>query len=443
MPNRTNSNSKSGWIKFLSFVLIAGLISMAGALSLAKLIPDTGIAGVMGLGMALAGFGWGANSHFSGGGGRLNRLLTELQGITAVVAQGSNEVASAAASVSESTQDQAASIRQVSEGLVQMVTELAGCGGQAADATELATSNVDKAKGGVKAMERMSQAIDDIKTSSNETARIIKTIDEIAFQTNLLALNAAVEAARAGDAGKGFAVVAEEVRNLAQRSAEAARSTTELIEQSTRNTETGVQVNQEVADFLEEINAASGQVNTLIQSVAVTINNQVKVIQQVNDEIVRTDHSIQANAANAEQSASAADELASQAFELKRALVSGGQHNPGQVASPTARIIRPVVKTPPNAIAKPNPGSSGQSSCPTIGSKTQCWETKKCGRIPGGEKAEEMGICPAYPDNGQDCWNIAGTFCGGKIQGDAAAKRGGCLTCDFYSEMHGRKLETV
>ena len=102
-------------------------------------------------------------------------------------------------------------------------------------------------------MNRMTQTIGKIKASSDETAKIVGTIDEIAFQTNLLALNAAVEAARAGEAGKGFAVVAEEVRNLAQRSAEAAKTTANLIEESVRNSEDGVKVTQEVGNILNEI----------------------------------------------------------------------------------------------------------------------------------------------------------------------------------------------
>ena len=116
------------------------------------------------------------------------------------------------------------------------------------EARSLADSASGSADQGAAAMERMSTAINDIKTSSDETAKIVTTIDEIAFQTNLLALNAAVEAARAGEAGKGFAVVAEEVRNLAQRSAEAARNTAEMIEGSVRNADNGVAISKEVAE---------------------------------------------------------------------------------------------------------------------------------------------------------------------------------------------------
>ena len=163
----------------------------------------------------------------------------------------------------------------------------------------------------------MSQAIDDIKTSSDETAKIIKTIDEIAFQTNLLALNAAVEAARAGEAGKGFAVVAEEVRNLAQRSAEAARNTADMIEGSVKNADNGVQISQEVGQSLQEIAEGNRKVNDLVAEIAAASAEQAQGIEQINTAVGQMDQVTQSNTASAEESSSAAEELASQAQELK------------------------------------------------------------------------------------------------------------------------------
>ena len=182
-----------------------------------------------------------------------------------------------------------------------------------------------------RAMERMGRAIGEIESSSKETAKIIKTIDEIAFQTNLRALNAAVEAARAGDAGKGFAVVAEEVRNLAQRSADAARNTTELIATGQDNAQNGVTVCREVGTVLTRISGGLQRVTDLIGEVSTATTQQSRGLDQVNEAVSQMDSSTQNNAASAQQSASASAELSAQVSELEqtvaalRGVVEGSQ----------------------------------------------------------------------------------------------------------------------
>jgi methyl-accepting chemotaxis protein len=166
-------------------------------------------------------------------------------------------------------------------------------------------------------MGRMSSSINKIKESSDQTAKIVKTIDEIAIQTNLLALNAAVEAARAGEAGRGFAVVAEEVRNLAQRSSQAAKNTADMIAESVKNAGEGVNIAEEVSKSFDAIAVSAKKVNDLIAEIAAASQEQSQGIDQVNTAVAQMDQVTQQNAANSEESASAAEELSSQAEELQ------------------------------------------------------------------------------------------------------------------------------
>jgi len=250
-------------------------------------------------------------------------IAKPLRRITLALKEASTQTSSASSQVAQSSQDmaqgaseQASSLQETSSALEEMSSMTRQNADNSGQANHLMQQAQVMVGNGVEAMNRMAQTIQEISRSSTETAKIVKTIDEIAFQTNLLALNAAVEAARAGEAGKGFAVVAEEVRNLARRSAEAAKNTTDLIDQSRKNAEAGVKVSAEVAGHLTGIKENTGKVAMLIAEITAASKEQAQGIEQVNTSVSEMDKVVQQNAAHAEESASAAEELSSQSHQL-------------------------------------------------------------------------------------------------------------------------------
>lgn len=281
----------------------------------------------------------------------LDEGLSQVAVTAEQVNSASSQINAGSEALAHSASQQAASLEEVSSSLQEMASMTKQNAANAKEARSLSEGTRSSAQRGMENMQRLSEAIDKIKASADATAKIVKTIDEIAFQTNLLALNAAVEAARAGDAGKGFAVVAEEVRNLAMRSAEAAKNTANMIEGSVKNAEGGVAINQEVLKNLSEINKEVNRVTEMMAEIATASDQQSQGIDQINASIEQMNQITQQVAANAEESASASQEMSGQSAELESLVSSFKLTNSRSVkevkaASPLAPAAVPALKRP-------------------------------------------------------------------------------------------------
>ena len=250
----------------------------------------------------------------------LNELLLQVQTAGGEIASGASLVADSAQGLSHGATEQASSLQQIAAAINDLASRTRHNAENAGQANQLSTQAREAAFKGNQRMNEMVAAMADIDLAGQSISKIIKTIDEIAFQTNLLALNAAVEAARAGAHGKGFAVVAEEVRNLAARSAAAARETAQLIEGTVAKTAKGAELAQATAQALGEIMAGISKVSNLGDEIALASNDQAVAIGQINQGLSQVEQVTQQNSATAEESAGAAEELSSQSAELQQML---------------------------------------------------------------------------------------------------------------------------
>ncbi len=275
-------------------------------------------------------------------------IAAELRAAADSVSAAANQVSEASQSLAEGASEQAASLEETSASLEEMSSMAqrnAEASGQVNSLmTQEAAANLAQINDRMASMEK---TVTEASQASQETAKIVKTIDEIAFQTNILALNAAVEAARAGEAGMGFAVVADEVRNLAQRSAHAAKETQQLIERSSGKTSDTLRLYAEVSKLITQNSEIVGKVTKLAAEVATASNEQSQGVGQVNTAVSQMDKITQSNASGAEETAAAAEELNAQAHSLRasvaqlQALVGGSTGAPAGEARTAARAQAP------------------------------------------------------------------------------------------------------
>jgi len=250
----------------------------------------------------------------------LSSMFSEIQSTTDQVSTGSRQVSDGAQSLAQGSTQQAASIEELSGAIADISQKTKDNVMTAEKTSELSNRIKESAEKGSRQMDEMIIAVKDINDASQSISQIIKTIDDIAFQTNILALNAAVEAARAGQHGKGFAVVAEEVRNLAAKSAEAAKETGDMIQNSMNKAEFGSTIADETAVSLTEIVTGINESSVFIDEIAKASEEQAHGISQINVGIDQVAQVVQQNSATAEESAAASEEMSSQAAALEQLL---------------------------------------------------------------------------------------------------------------------------
>jgi len=283
--------------------------------------------------------------------GNLNNMFSEINSATGQVSAGSKQIADGAQALAQGSTEQASSVEELAASLNEVSTKTNRNAEMAKEAASLSSEIKVSAEKGSRQMEQMMQAVTEINEAGGAISRVIKVIDDIAFQTNILALNAAVEAARAGQHGKGFAVVAEEVRNLAAKSAEAAKDTSGLIENSIEKANLGMSIAVETSESLKEIVSGINRNAEIIVEIEESSNEQADAIKQINVGIDQVAQVVQQNSATAEESAAASEEMSGQANLLQQLIsqfrLKGGDSSRSSYKAPVPAYEPPKIDPPP------------------------------------------------------------------------------------------------
>ncbi len=274
----------------------------------------------------------------------LTRVIAGLTDGSEQIASASSQVSSASQSLAEGASEQASGLEETSSSIEEMASQTKQNADNAQQANALMADTSKVVEEANLSMVELTESMKDISTASEETAKIIKTIDEIAFQTNLLALNAAVEAARAGEAGAGFAVVADEVRNLALRAADAAKNTANLIEGTVKKIKNGSDLVAKTNEAFGKVATGAKKVGELVGEISASSNEQAQGVNQINKAVAEMDKVVQQNAANAEESAAASEEMNAQAEQMRDfvgelVMMVRGSNGNGVVSSASLRQV--------------------------------------------------------------------------------------------------------